>query len=143
MNIIERRLKMFKKKIMILWVIIISLFSLVGCNSSYNKLNNSEQEVFDAFVINLESFYNYEDVRIISATAIEDNYIFIKVSGTNTFGVSMNRWYFLAIENGYIGSSHVEKGDIFYVDDLDLYYKINYEFNYEMFNKALEEYWND
>jgi hypothetical protein len=137
---------LLKKKIVLIIIMFLSFFMLIGCGSSaYNKLDDFEQDVFNSLLININDFYNPSEIRVIGASEYEDEdgYVFIEIQGTNRIGGTINRWYLLQIESGYVGATYMNRGDIIDVDDWSLDITVDGGFDCGGINSALNKYWED
>lgn len=155
------------KKIAIIFLGLFMIFSLGACDnasgdnasgentteeielSEYDKLTDFEKGIFDAFIINVNDFYNPSEVRFLGFSWYDDSIkvIRIKIQGTNKLGVTLTKWYQLQVYDYTLSSS---EGEIFYYYKGDMtemgdWWTIDTdsEVNVGRLNRALTEYWED
>ena len=149
------------KKIAIIFLGLFIIFLLGACGnasgentteeielSEYDKLTDLEKGIFDAFIMNVNDFYNPSEVRFLGFDSYFDSTksIRIKIQGTNKLGGTLTKWYQLQVYDNTLSSG----GQIYYYDKGDMtetgdwwIIDTDSEVNVGRLNKALTEYWED
>ncbi|MDD4070714.1 MAG: hypothetical protein PHF05_09765 [Candidatus Izemoplasmatales bacterium] len=116
--------------------------------SEYDKLSTLEKGIFDAFIMNVNDFYNPSEVRFLGFTTYFDSTksIYVKIQGTNRLGGTLTKWYSLQVYDNTLSDGdqiyYYDKGDMTETGD---WWTIDTdsEVNVGRLNKALTEYWED
>ena len=60
-----------------------------------NRLNKSEQKLYDIIEKNKSSFKNPQSLKVVSAKICNDDYSIIKITANNSFGAETTDIYYL------------------------------------------------
>lgn len=107
--------------------------------SAYDELTLFDKLVFDAFILNINSFYNPSEVRFLGFNDQQfiQTHVFVKVQGTNRLGGTITKSYRLQL----LDDSFYEMGYMREGPDFTIY--SDRFFDAEKLNRALIEYWED
>lgn len=126
--------------------------------TKYEQLNNNEKLIYDALMININTFYSPSSVRILEITAlgydingnnIKGTSCHLKIQATTQTGQTNNKWIRLTLSDYEDEYGSYKKGDFdessFIVDGIPLAsVKVPEEIaSAGKINKALIEYWQE
>ena len=67
-------------------VFIVLVITIISVNLMNNRLNKSEQKLYDIIEKNKSSFKNPQSLKVVSAKICNDDYSIIKITANNSFG---------------------------------------------------------
>lgn len=143
------------RKAAIVFLVLFAFFGLVACDSAsdeielseYDKLSTLEKAVFDAFIMNVNDFYNPSEVRFLGFTEYYETSksIYLNIQGTNKLGGTITKTYYLQVYDNTLSDGknnyYYYKGDIYEFFDRSI--DSDSEVKVGNLNRALIEYWED
>lgn len=76
-------------------VFIVLVITIISVNLMNNRLNKSEQKLYDIIEKNKSSFKNPQSLKVVSAKICNDDYSIIKITANNSFGAETTDIYYL------------------------------------------------